>query len=314
MHAELPLHEATFRALGSHCRIVCDVERTVIDGVHRLEDLEARWSRFVPTSEVSKLNAAGGAWGDVSDITRRLLSRAREAFDRTNGVLNPLLLNALSSLGYDRSHELLADVTPGVRADGRASSSPTWIAPSASEIEIESGRVRLPAGTAFDPGGLGKGLAADIVMEDLLAAGATWALVSLGGDLRFGGAELASRGWETQIEEPRAAGQVWGSVSITSGALATSSVLSRRWTHGGTVHHHLLDPATGLPAAGRRIAATVHAAEAWWADVVAKVLVIDATVGRRHLEDWEATALVFEEGGMVDFGLGAVETAPLAPT
>ncbi len=313
MQPELPLYEATFRALGSSCRIVSDVEHTVLDGVHRLEDLEARWSRFVPSSEVSMLNAASGTWGDVSDITRRLVSRAREASERTNGVMNPLMLNELVALGYDRSHELLTATDPQSCVVDNVDPA-TWTAPAASQIEIESGRVRLPVGTAFDPGGLGKGLAADILMEDLLAAGATWALVSLGGDLRFGGDELELQGWETQIEDPRHAGRVCGSVRVHSGALATSSMLSRRWLHDEDEHHHLLDPKTGRPAGGERIAATVRADEAWWADVVAKVLVIDSGVGRHELEQWGVTALVFDERGTVDFGLGVIETQPVAPT
>jgi len=58
----------------------------------------------------------------------------------------------------------------------------------------------------------------------------------------------------------------------------------------------------------------VHAGEAWWADAVAKVLVIDADIGQHHLDEWGVSALVFDESGIVDFGLGAVETQPLAPT
>ncbi len=313
MHAELPLFEATFRALGSHCRIVSDIESSLLDSVHRLEDLEARWSRFISTSEVSLLNASSGDWAEVSDITRRLISRACDASERTAGVMNPLLLNAMVELGYDRSHELLDTADSNVEHDA-AFGRDHWEAPSASHIEIEGGRVRIPIGSAFDPGGVGKGLAADILMEDLLGAGATWALVSLGGDLRFGGDELRRRGWETQIEQPGNPGQVWGSVRIGSGALATSSTLSRRWHHQGAHRHHLLDPATGRPAVGSRIAATVHADEAWWADVIAKVLVIDGEVEQRSIDGWGVKALVFDEAGPIDFGLDAVESPLLAPT
>ena len=226
--------------------------------------------------------------------------------------MNPLMLHELVALGYDRSHESLALVESDSLVGDVAGQRPA--ASSVAQVEIEGGRVRLPAGVAFDPGGIGKGLAADIVMEDLLAAGASWALVSLGGDLRFGGDELKARGWNIQIEQPGQHGHVWGTVELHGGALATSSTLSRRWTHGQQTHHHLLDPATGRPAAGSRLAATVHANEAWWADVVAKVLVIDDDIGQRQLDSWGATALIFDEGGTTNFGLGAFELQPLAPT
>lgn len=301
VETDLRLHEATFRAFGSGCRVVSDVESSVLAAVHRLEDLEARWSRFRDNSEVSRANGNAGGWSDVSEITQRLFARAVDASTLTGGVMNPMLLNELVGLGYDRSHEQLDPA-----ADG---SDPMHVPPSvgafhtSADIDIEGGRVRLPPGAAFDPGGIGKGLAADIVMEDLLDAGATWALVSLGGDLRFGGATLAERGWRTQIEDPRNPGTVWDTVSMRSGALATSSTLSRRWEHHGTNHHHLLDPRTGKPCATSRVAATIHADEAWWADVVAKVAVIDDQIGRSQLEDWGVCGLIFTPDGALNVGL-----------
>jgi thiamine biosynthesis lipoprotein len=37
---------------------------------------------------------------------------------------------------------------------------------------------------------------------------------------------------------------------IRDGGLATSSTAVRRWRHQGTAMHHIVDPATGLPARG----------------------------------------------------------------
>ena len=302
MVTDLGLHETTFRALGSRCRIVADIERPVHAAVHRLEDLEARWSRFIPTSEVSTLNMLAGEWTEVSEVTHLLVRRAAEARHRTDGVMNPLLLNELIACGYDRSHEKL------VSAIGTMPTSQSEVAGAAPHIEVgdialESGRVRIPSGAAFDPGGVGKGLAADLVMDDLLDAGVTWAMVSLGGDLRFGGADLADHGCETHIEDPYDRGSVWGTIRVRGGAVATSSTLSRRWAHAGRMQHHLLDSTSGRPFEGPRVAATVHADEGWWADVVAKTLVLDTAVGNEQLAEWGARALVFESHGAANFGL-----------
>lgn len=298
MLTELRLHEATFRALGSTCRIVSDVEQSVSGAVHRLEDLEARWSRFIPTSEVSLLNEAAGQWTEVSEATRLLLWRADEATRRTDGVVDCLMLKDLTALGYDRSKELLE---PPAR--DFVDFDPAECFRDRGRIDFETYSVRIPHGRAFDPGGLGKGLAADMLMDDILASGATWALVSLGGDLRFGGAELAAHGWESRIEDPFDPGRTWTTIPVHDGALATSSTLSRRWNHEGRTMHHLLDPKTGRPVAGARCAATVRADDAWWADVLAKVLVIDPLVGADELRAWGAAGLVFTEAGATDLGL-----------
>ncbi len=319
--AALRLHEISFRGLGSSCRIVADLEAPLVGAVHRLEDIEARWSRFRPTSEISQLNAAGGAAVAVSEVTAQLIRRAIEASERTAGVFNPLLLNELNALGYDRTHEdLEKPVSPPQRSEANAASPDVALA---SEVVFDGASVRLPHGAAFDPGGLGKGLAADLLVEDLLDAGARWAIVSLGGDIRFGGTELHERGQLVRIDDARNPGAPWATTHIAGGALATSSTMGRRWNRNGCTHHHLLDPATGAPSQSPRLAATVFAADAWWADVVAKTLVIDPTVGRDQLEAWQARALVFTDDDIVDLGLahrvdqstadaGGAEVAPTA--
>ena len=296
---ELRLHEATFRALGSNCRIVSDVERTVLAAVHRLEDLESRWSRFRATSEVSLVNAYAGSWVEVSAVTTTLFDRAAEAHRRTNGLVNPLMLNELRAHGYDRSNEELDSTVASISASPGISRDRT------GAIEIEGAAVRIPEDTGFDPGGVGKGLIADLIMADLLDAGAAWAMVSLGGDIRFGGAALATKPIDVQVDDPRSTGAIWGTTAVSGGALATSSTMSRRWHHEGAVHHHLLDPSTGAPVISPRIAATASTAEAWWADVVAKSLILDPSIGIDQLAAWDAKAIVFTESSVEHLMLDA---------
>lgn len=296
---EVRLHEATFRAFGSNCRVVSDAEATVLAAVHRLEDLEGRWSRFRATSEVSNVNAGSGDWVEVSAVTALLFQRAEEAQRRTNGLFDPLMLRELIEIGYEQSHETL-DLNHGT-----ITSTTGRVREQRNRLEIAGPAVRIPENTGFDPGGIGKGLAADLLMEDLLVAGATWAMVSLGGDIRFGGGALANEPVGVQIDDPREPEAVWGKTWVKGGAIATSSTTARRWKHGHSVHHHLLDPATGLPTQTDRIAATVFAHSAWWADVVAKSLIIDPTIGIDQLVEWGAQALLFTNESTVALGLNA---------
>lgn len=288
------LHEARFRALGSECRVVSDISAASVHAaIQRLEDLEARWSRFRTDSEITGANLAAGRWTDVSAVTQDLIERARLAHERTGGRFDPRLGRTLVGLGYDRSHEKLETVSEGDTSE-TVSGAVELREPTEWDIDINGAAIRVAPGTAFDPGGLGKGLAADIAMSDLLDAGAQWALVSLGGDLRFGGALLAERGWGLQIEDPLRLGTVWGEHPVHGGAICTSSTQTRRWVDStGSVQHHLLDPRSGSPARSPIAAATVAADECWWADVVAKVAVIDHAYAVQHAEQWNAAILAF---------------------
>src|SRR6478736_3688860 len=66
----------------------------------RIRDLERRWSRFLPASEISRLNAAPGVPLRVSPETVTLLSVARDAARMTDGRFDPLLLDAVEAIGY----------------------------------------------------------------------------------------------------------------------------------------------------------------------------------------------------------------------
>src|SRR5690606_2471757 len=134
----------------------------------------------------------------------------------------------------------------------------------------------LPPHLRLDPGGLGKGLAADLVAGELMAAGASGALVDLGGDLRVVGSSPAGETWRIDVEHPGRPGRPIARVETRDGAVATSSRGRRRWTGtDGAAVHHLLDPASGHPAEPDWTSATALARTGVDAEVGATVAFLD---------------------------------------
>lgn len=142
-------------------------------------------------------------------------------------------------------------------------------------LDRSSRLVWLPPGIRIDPGGLGKGLAADLAAVEAVRDGAEdyGVLVSVGGDLRVAGA-APPEGWEVEIDHQLG---VTTRVNLRAGAVATSSVLRRRWNGPDGPRHHVVDPRTGQPSDGPAVAVSVVAAEGWWAEVLATVVLLDAT-------------------------------------
>jgi len=306
----------SFRAMGS------DIEVVVVggpDGIvdivrRRVEELEQRWSRFLPVSEVSRLNAAGGSQVAVSTDTRLLIERAIEGWRLTGGSYDPTLLDELVRAGYDRSFEQLDTAqldtqVDAAQVDAAQPPSGTYDAPSmgrsaldlpsCTDIVIDETSVRFPKGLAFDPGGIGKGLAADLAAARALDAGAAGVSVSVGGDLRVSGDSPTGDGWTLAIEHP-ASRTPLALVGLWDGAIATSSVLRRVWTNAnGTRHHHLIDPSTGEPAATDVSFASVIAADAWKAEVLAKSLILRGSERAFDLLDGTTAGLIVDEFGKV---------------
>lgn len=237
--------------------------------LHRLEGL---WSRFLPTSDVCRLNRAGGGAVIVDEATIDLVVHMVQGHRATEGAFDPTLLAALVDLGYDVSRDdpgLASEVPEGV---GRSSDL------DAVAVDLDAGTVQMPRLLVLDAGGIGKGLAADRVVADLLDHGAAGALVGVGGDVRVSGAAPQAGGWAIGLDDPLGRPSTI-QVRLVDGGVASSGTDRRRWLdrHGRPVHH-LLDPRTHtcLPDDGARsrIGATVVAGTGAWSDVWTKALMV----------------------------------------
>ncbi|HEV3450062.1 MAG TPA: FAD:protein FMN transferase [Acidimicrobiia bacterium] len=288
-----------FRAMGSDAvvLVVGGAPAHLAQARRRVEELEARWSRFRPDSELNRLNAAAGDGPRrVSADTFTLLEHAREAWRLTDGRFDPTVLGDVLRAGYTTSFDDPAVTSAGV---GRA-----WTR-GCDRIELDpvARTVALPAGVGVDPGGIGKGLAADLVVAELLAAGAAGAAVNLGGDVRVAGAPPADA-WVVAVDHP------WRDepaavVHLDDGAVATSSRLRRAWTTRRGAAHHLIDPRHGRPATVGAASATAVAARGWQAEALAKAGFLAGPVaGVDLLDRLGVGGLVVDEDGAVLTGRG----------
>ena len=229
----------------------------------RLEQLEQAWSRFIPFSDISRLNAAAGIPVTVGADTLLLVTTMVEAWHLTGGRYDPTTLPALVTSGYGSSiddHTKTTKLPIGAEIGGD---------PDRIQIDPVTSTVTLPANLTLDPGGIGKGLAADITAGFLLEHGAKGALVSIGGDLVAIGRAPDPRGWFVTVEDPWTSDADLCTLQIDGGGVATSSTLTRRWDHDGHRYHHLIDPDTGIQSDTDLAAVTVVAATGWQAEALA---------------------------------------------
>ena len=291
-------HERTISAMGSPGTVIAgDATEADLDWAEaELARLERCWSRFRHDSELSALNRARG-WHDVGPELADAIDRALRLHVVTEGRFDPTVLGCLVDAGYDRSF-------PEVAVHRADPPPPARPAPGMAGIRRSGSQVWLPLDTALDLGGLGKGLAADLVAEGLVARGARSACVSLGGDIRVAGGSPVDGGWRVPVADPRqgaAPGAVLGTVAVHDGAIVTSTTAVRTWTRGNRRLHHLIDPATGAPADRGVRAVVATAREAWFAEGVAKAALVAGRAAGRELLDRAGVAgwLITDDGAVV---------------
>ncbi len=230
-----------FRALGTtaHLLVTEPAALAAAGAALRawLSELDGACSRFRQDSALSTVNRRGG--GDDLDPTFTAALRvALDAAEATDGLVDPTIGAAITALGYDRTFADLPTVSrPSAGIPGQA-----W---RSVELDDAARSVRLPRGVRLDLGATAKAWAADVAAERIAADLGCGVLVNLGGDLATGG---PAHRWNVRVAEDHAAtggGQV---IALRSGGLATSSTTVRTWRTPEQVLHHVLDPATGLPA------------------------------------------------------------------
>lgn len=287
------VREIRFGAMGTtaHVVVVGGDDDHLTMARRRVEQLEARWSRFRPDSEITFVNEAEGRPCVVSDDTALLAARALAAWRATDGRFDPTVLDAVVAAGYDDAPVCRGRAAhpAGGRAGDRWPGA-VGAAPGLADARVDraTGLVWLPAGVHLDPGGIGKGLAADLVVGDLRRAGAAGALVNLGGDLRVDGTGPRGGSWSIRVDDPRDPDRELVRLPLRRGAVATSGRLGRRWTRpDGTAAHHLIDPRSGRPATTDVVAVTAVAARAWTAEVAATAAFLGAPPGVGVLADVE---------------------------
>ena len=303
-----PASNMGFRAMSTDVTVtMVGGDPSLLEWVRtRIDLLERRWSRFLPDSEISRLNRADGSPLAVSDDTVNAVRAACAAWVFTRGCFDPTVHDSLLRLGYDETID-------AVRTREISAAEVVELpAPGCAGIVYDEGKgrgvVMFPRGVRLDLGGIGKGLAADIAAVGLVERGAAGALVNIGGDVRVVGSSPRGGAWVIEIEDPRTEHRLTA-VEVCDGGVATSTTLRRRWRAGLSGRHHLVAPATGTSTSTSVVGVSVVAGTAAWADALSKVPFVDPA---RQDCFGPASAIVMYDDGSSS-SIGPMRLADLVP-
>jgi FAD:protein FMN transferase len=307
-------------ALGTSARVAAwppyNLARVLAIADTELAQLDEQASRFRADSEISAVHRTAGDVHILSEGLAEAIAVALTAARWTGGLADPTIGGALESLGYDRDFA-------AIRHSGAMPPAPARVSGWKS-VRLDGRRLRLPAGTRLDLGATAKGLGSDRAASAAAAAiTGGGILVSLGGDIAVAG-ESPAGGWPVLVadeQEPvstadprgrraapvpeRSPGQV---VRLAAGALATSSIVCRQWRRGNRMLHHILDPRTGLPAAGPWRTVSVAAANCAEANAASTAAIVAGDRAAAWLAEQGLPARLVARDGSVRFVCGWPET------
>jgi thiamine biosynthesis lipoprotein len=306
--AQWSIWSTTARLVVTDPAALASAHRVVVD---HLAAVEQACSRFRPDSELAAVHRADGHPVEVSQLLADLVRAALDAARRTDGDVDPSVGAWLDALGYDRD---FADLPVPTGETATAATEPDTVdtgsdrpmvrvhpMPDWRLIGLAERRLTVPAGIRLDLGATAKAYAADRAAADVAARVGVGVLVSLGGDLATAG-EAPPGGWQVLVADRPDDPQC--TVALPAGsALATSSTMSRRWTHGGRTVHHIVDPRTGRPAVAVWRSATVAAARCVDANMASTAALVRGAGAIGYLRGTGLPArLVAADRGVVTLG------------
>lgn len=265
----------SFTAYGKNC------EKAVDAAIDEVERLDALLSTGKETSEVSRINAAGG--GEVSEDTAVILQEAMEVYQRTEGLFDVSIYPLMELWGFPSqeyhvpTREELLEVLSLV---------------DASKIAFDGTYIKLLEGQRIDFGGIAKGYTSARVMDIFQECGIHSGMVTLGGNVQVLNKKLDGSKWQVAIRDPEHEGKILGVLGVENQAVITSGGYERYFEEDGETYIHILNPRTGYPADKDLISVTVISEDGMLADALSTSLYL---MGREEaVSYWERYGEEFE--------------------
>lgn len=249
-----------------------------VQALDLVSDLEQLLSVYLPTSDLSRLNARGTEIPiTVSIPTMDMMRLALDVYRDTQGAFDITAASLSQAWGFS-SRQGAMPTPEAIQA------ALEQVGSDAIEIDHLGASIGFKKKVSVNPGGIGKGYAIDQAAALLLDRGVTEFVIHGGkSSARAHGRQLLTQeqsGWNVAVKHPEQTQHVLGSLVLSDAALGTSGPANQYFYFRGVRYGHIIDPRSGWPAQGPLSVTVVHRSAAW-ADALATglyVMGIDAAV------------------------------------
>lgn len=256
----------------------------------RLEQLEAKYSRYRDSSLLSKINAASGTEKvfRLDDESWLLMQYANTAYQISDGMFD------ITSGVLRKAWNFNSVKLPEQSQIDKALKLVGW-----ENIQLDIAHFRLPLpGMEIDFGGIVKEYAADALAGLLNQQGVNHGLVDLAGDIAIVGPHPNNQPWQVSIKNPVNPSQAIANIPLSSGGLASSGDYERCIELSGKKYSHILNPNTGWPIHGYA-AISVWAPQCVVAGTLATIAMLKENEGKAFLQNAGARFVCVDQSGSV---------------
>lgn len=265
-----------------------EISNKIVASIH---DNETLFSRFMPDSELSRLNEKKEMI--VSETFIEVASLARALFEKTRGAFNPLF--QISRLGYEKDFQEITQAENDVYAQNEKYDTNF----STTIIDQKNSKIILQEGQKIDFGGILKGFLSEKLCKEIISnENVRGAIVNIGGDIHARGLDENGRKFIFQVYNP-ITDEESIEIALFNQSLATSGTYKRAWHTGDSQKNHIIGTSgKDNPNSDIISASVVHNSGAT-SEAIAKTLISIGPDETQKLFEEELKFIIIKKDGQI---------------
>ncbi|WP_418863713.1 FAD:protein FMN transferase [Slackia exigua] len=239
-------HEANFYAFNTIVTFKASGDRNAVEaaflaGRDACRTYERLFSRFLPHSDIARINESRGASVVIARDTYDVLAHSLRYCELSEGMLDITMGSVTRLWDFHRG------IIPDQESLDEAVAHVGW-----QKLKLLDGddvciATLSDPEASIDVGGTAKGWIADRLIDLMTSQGLEHLFVNLGGNVAVHGGRPDGTPFRIGVKDPRDASQILGAVSIANGSVVTSGLYERMFEKDGRRFAHILNPQTGMP-------------------------------------------------------------------
>ena len=259
----------TLTAYGKNREAGLDAAKSVIFSMDAMLDPQ------IETSVVAAMNRANGASTVVPGQIARMIEVAQEVYKRSDGALDPTIYPLVQLWGFvDQKYYVPSDEEIAQAKRKLCFGDVTLTSFPATGTYT----VTMPDYARMTFGAIGKGCAAQYVIDAMRNAGVKSGLISLGGNLQTLGLKPGRNPWTVAITDPNDptswVGTIQTGIEDGTVAVVTSGPYQQNFTKNNKFYHHILSPKTGYPTTNSLVSVTIICEDGTTADALSTAMFV----------------------------------------
>ncbi|MFI3324660.1 MAG: FAD:protein FMN transferase [Clostridia bacterium] len=244
--------------------VAVNSDEVISEAFDIVTEIENAISRTNTESDMYKLNNSDGEIVEVSDITYEILIIALECAEKTDGIFDPTIC-AVTDL-WD-----IGTADARVPSDEEITTALQTVSYE-NIVLLDNNQVQLLNGAQIDLGAVGKGYAADKIVEIYEVNDAIRGVISLSGNIYVYGEKEDESLWNIGITDPDDTSEINITLQTGQNSVVTTGAYERFFEEDGEVYHHIFNSSTGYPTDEDIKSVTVVSENSTLADIYATAL------------------------------------------